>query len=437
LVTIYLVFLMGTLGVALKIQRVKATGTIYIKAEGSINPPTAPIWSLDNVTYTLTGVITSDADGIVVERGDIIIDGNGYSLQGLNGLRKGFRLQNVSNVTIKNIKIEGFAFGVYLDETSHNVLSGNNITANFVYGIYLRHSSNNSISGNDIENSYVGVGLYNSSNNTVSASNITNNKIGIWLGESFNNTVYHNNFVDNIQQVTIEDNANFWDDGYPSGGNYWSDYVGVDVKSGNNQDEPLSDGIGDTSHDIGGNNTDNYPLMGLFSDFNATSEYHVQTICNSTISDFQFNGTAVCFDVAGEDGTLGFCRICIPTALMNGTYRVFINGTEILPPPSPLPCSNSTHKFVYFKYTHSIQEVVITSFVQQPAWNLIVWACSAILASCSGFFGYLYLKTRSELQRIHRRIAGIKEKKSADICPNCGIQNKPEAKFCRKCGKAL
>ena len=59
-------------------------------------------------------------------------------------------------------------------------------------------------------------------------------------------------------------------------------------------------------YDFGGYyacNIDNYPLMGMFIDFNATSDHLIQTICNSTISGFQFNGTATMFDVSGENGT--------------------------------------------------------------------------------------------------------------------------------------
>ena len=54
---------------------------------------------------------------------------------------------------------------------------------------------------------------------------------------------------------------NFWDDGYPSGGNYWSNYTGVDLYSGSDQDETGSDGIGDTAHEIDADNRDRYPLM--------------------------------------------------------------------------------------------------------------------------------------------------------------------------------
>jgi len=45
-----------------------------------------------------------------------------------------------------------------------------------------------------------------------------------------NNTIYHNNFVNNTAQaqdasVDSANPINVWDDGYPFGGNYWSDYL--------------------------------------------------------------------------------------------------------------------------------------------------------------------------------------------------------------------
>jgi hypothetical protein len=76
------------------------------------------------------------------------------------------------------------------------------------------------------------------------------------------NRIFHNNFLNNTQQtVTFFDSFESWDDGYPSGGNYWSDYVGTDVKSGSSQDLPGSDSIGDKPYIMFGNNVDRYPLM--------------------------------------------------------------------------------------------------------------------------------------------------------------------------------
>jgi hypothetical protein len=76
--------------------------------------------------------------------------------------------------------------------------------------------------------------------------------------------VYHNNLINNTQNA-YDECSDTWDNGYPSGGNFWSDYTGVDEYSGPEQDIPGSDGIGDTPYIIQGyygpNEIDRYPLM--------------------------------------------------------------------------------------------------------------------------------------------------------------------------------
>jgi parallel beta-helix repeat protein len=102
---------------------------------------------------------------------------------------------------------------------------------------------------------YVGIEVYNSSSNSIIGNSIiANTAYGILLGYSFNNGFYHNNIINNSQQVSFSPfgYADIWDDGYPIGGNYWSDYNGTDANH---------DGIGDTPYVIDMNNTDNYPLM--------------------------------------------------------------------------------------------------------------------------------------------------------------------------------
>ena len=346
------------------IRPVEASGTINIDSD-----------------YTFTSNIY---EPIVVTADNIIIDGAGYTVQG-TGSGTGINMTWRSNVTLKNVEVTNFYYGIYLSSSTNNTITGNTASSNYGTGIYLDYSSNNNtVYGNTASSNY-GTGIYldySSNNNTVygntassngrgiylwSSSNNTvygntassNNEAGIWLQSSSNNALFHNNFIDNTQQVYVSPDSldNVWDDGYPSGGNYWSDYPDVDLLGGPYQNETGSDGIGDTAHILDAKNTDNYPLMGMFSDFKATSEYHVQTICNSSISDFQYNGTAISFNVTGETDTTGFCRICIPRALMNETYQVFVNGTEVQ--CNLLPCSNTTHSYLYFTYNLSTQKVII------------------------------------------------------------------------------
>ncbi len=260
-----------------------------------------------------------------------------------NTIIDGGNVSYVALIVVDNVNVTGF--------TIRN-------SGTYGAGIMLESAAHCNISGNTMTNNFGGVLLVSSSNNTVSGNNIANNVYGVDLYSSSGNKFFHNNFTDNTQQVIIGiSGANMWDDGYPGGGNYWSNYNGTDLFNGPHQNETGSDGIGDTAYIIDVDNADHYPLMGMFSDFNATPEFNIQTICNSTISNFNFTGTTVSFDVTGNNGTAGFCRICIPTTLINGLFQVFVNGTQV--PYNLLPCSNTTNSYLYFNYTHSTEQVVI------------------------------------------------------------------------------
>jgi parallel beta-helix repeat protein len=287
-------------------------GTVYIRADGSIDPPDASITTYDNITYTLTDNITSSADGIVVERDNIIIDGNGFTLQGSGVVdSKGIDISGRYNVTIKNTNIQNFDYGIGVHYSSNNGIIGNSITINNVgihvinssscvilentiannrgSGISMKYAShviifNNSISENAyyyvsggikidtsmnvnvqhnnlINNQWGGaIYLYDSTNVTVK-ENLLFGKEGVYLGSSSRNYFYHNNFYCDLPVDVFSSPDNIWDDGYPSGGNYWSNYMGVDFYSGQYQNETEHDGIGDAPFIIDESNKDNYPLM--------------------------------------------------------------------------------------------------------------------------------------------------------------------------------
>ena len=273
-----------------------------------------------------------------------------------------------SNVIRDNEICNNSFCGVHVGWSSGNKIVENTLGLNNEAGIRLDASSNNNIIGNTITSSNRdGIVLFGSDTNTIVCNELIQSKWdGIALWYSNGNVICHNNFQDNTKQAgSYSGSINIWDYGYPSGGNYWSDYAGADHYSDTYQNETGSDGIGDTPYTIDGNNQDNYPLMGMFSDSNAALEHNVQTICDSSISTFQFTDTEISFNVTSEDGTTGFCRICIPRALMNETYQVFVNGTEV--PCNLLPCSNTTHSYLYFTYNNSTHEVAIIP--EFPAWT--------------------------------------------------------------------
>lgn len=136
------------------------------------------------------------------------------------------------------------------------------VSSNY-FGIYLWNSSNNSIYLNNVFNNEFGIRLERKSeNNTLSRNNLYSNAwLGFQLVASNNNTIFHNNITNNTHQVVSFSSINAWDTGYPTGGNYWSDYTGIDLFSGPSQNLIGSDDIGDTPYIIDVNNRDYYPLM--------------------------------------------------------------------------------------------------------------------------------------------------------------------------------
>jgi hypothetical protein len=100
---------------------------------------------------------------------------------------------------------------------------------------------------------------------------------------SSNNKIYHNNFINNENQA-FDVWKNHWNHEFPYGGNYWSDYSGVDEFKGKGQNIKGSDGYGDESYKIeiiGGITsyvpTDNYPLITPFINISNIEFYDLVT----------------------------------------------------------------------------------------------------------------------------------------------------------------
>ncbi len=201
-------------------------------------------------------------------------------------------LVNCQNITVQNLELTGNGQGVILAFTTDSSIIENNIEDNYIgvglfssstnyiianqivknfRGIQLSGFSNlNGVTTNTIDENMEGIFLFNSSQNTISGNNVTNSdQIGIGFKSSSNNIIRSNFFVNNRKQAydahmddsSVAISTNMWGLGYPVGGNYWDDYMGVDLLSGPDRDQPGGDGLGDAPYIIYENNQDDYPLL--------------------------------------------------------------------------------------------------------------------------------------------------------------------------------
>ena len=170
------------------------------------------------------------------------------------------------NHTIEGNDISNARQGIYLFWNCHNdSIIANNIES-CGRGILVEYSHyDNLFAHNTIAGNGTGMDFWGGFNNTITENTISNSSCcGIRLTDDcYGNVFYHNNFIDNDTSAWDEGN-NTWDNGYPSGGNYWSDYTGSDDNHGPGQNQAGADGIGDTPHDVPVGVQDAYPFVNPF-----------------------------------------------------------------------------------------------------------------------------------------------------------------------------
>jgi len=159
-------------------------------------------------------------------------------------------------------------YGIELSGSYNYTLTGNTVSNNligfFLWGCSTMEGGFCTLSYNFATNNSTGIQLQSSSSNTVTGNTVSNNDWGIRIrayeGEtSTENQVYNNKFENTPEQQaevykqgTGNIDGNLFNlSASEGGGNYWSDYTGIDTNG---------DGFGDTPYIfIGGQ--DNYPLM--------------------------------------------------------------------------------------------------------------------------------------------------------------------------------
>jgi parallel beta-helix repeat protein len=373
-----------------------------------------------SITAAISANETLDGDTVFVDEGvypEHVYVGKSLNIIGANqsttvldsmGSFRGF-LVFADRVNITGFTVQNAAFAIYLN-TSENRVYGNRVR-NSKIGVRLDNGENNTILGNVIENMLLdgeGIFLENAKRNVIQRNLFVNDSFAIslvlstentikentikdcsnasiWLQSSSNNRIYHNNFANSTGNATADFSFNtVWDDGYPSGGNYWSGYNHPDLNNGTNQTMSGSDGIGDVPHVIDENDRDNYPLMGPTSVFDAGSygglRYSVDVVSNSTLSAFRFNATEgpfLRFGVAGQNGTTGFCRVAIPEGLLwvEDRWNVTVDRESV----NYTTLADEDHAYLYFTYQHSAKIVEIQGTHVIPELKPVMILLSALI----------------------------------------------------------
>lgn len=174
-----------------------SAGTIFIPQDTSVGT-----WDPVNRIYTLT---TDVYESIQIDEDNLILDGAGYTITGPGfepgpfGGWSGFGvyLYGRTGVTIKNVNVQGFTYGIHVSHSSGNTLT-NNTASNNRDGINLSSSSSNALTGNTASsNRNNGIYLYHSSSNTLTSNTASNNYAGIYLGICKGNTLRGNTMSGN------------------------------------------------------------------------------------------------------------------------------------------------------------------------------------------------------------------------------------------------
>jgi hypothetical protein len=191
---------------------------ITIQADGTITPQTASINRV-GTTYTLTSDILHEYS-IVILCSNIIFDGAGHTLDvTVEGSFRdgnspaayvdvGINLQQVNNVTVKNVIGKGGYHNINLQGSDNCQITGVTCSGD------IRILGNN----NTITESSAAISLFEGNDNLITKNNISSVFVGgSWTSD---NRFYLNNFY--LTDMPSICSSCSWDNG--TVGNYWSDY---------------------------------------------------------------------------------------------------------------------------------------------------------------------------------------------------------------------
>jgi parallel beta-helix repeat protein len=209
-----------------------------------------------------------------------VFNGKGNTISCSNYDEYGIKLNSVTNVTVTNLivrgSVTGCSYGIALIDSTNCRVTNNTITDvdSFYFmngipyiGLYVSGGNQNTISQNTLLNNLQGMHIADTTNNLIVGNSIdcehsfSTGPRAISLYYATNNRIYHNTFILTEIVTSALGSNNTWDNGFPSGGNYWSNY-----KSHNPNPQKIHNTeLLDAAYVIDNENIDNYPLAEPYS----------------------------------------------------------------------------------------------------------------------------------------------------------------------------
>jgi len=103
-----------------------------------------------------------------------------------------------------------------------------------------------------------------------------------------------------------------------------------------------------------------------------TDTYVVETVSNSSVSEFVFNGTAIRLQVEGDSGTAGLCNVTVPSELMSGEFAIYIDAILLIENVDYTESYNGTHHLFSITYEPAAHMIEITATTVIPEFSSLI-----------------------------------------------------------------